>query len=127
MKLHRVIASSLCLGAAGVAHAQDPTSDLVGTWELEYATEACTDVTTTQSWTFSSDGSFRREVDGKSVVGSWSLAEEGRELHLSLTDGGSETHVIVVLDGRRLELLTPTQVAKGIVLQQERFAAFYHS
>jgi hypothetical protein len=125
MKLHRVIASSLCLGAAGVAQAQD-TGDLVGTWELEYATEACTDVTTTQSWTFSSDGSFRREVDGKSVVGSWSLAEEGRELHLSL-DGASEKHVIVALDGRRLELLTPTQVAKGIVLQQERFAAFYHS
>lgn len=132
MKLHRVLAGSLCVGAIGVAHAQDQTSELiVGSWQLEYATEGCSDLKTSQSWTFFSDGSFRRDEDGSSVVGSWSLAEEGRELHLSLTDGertaSLETHQILVLDGRRLELLTPTQVEKGMVLQQERFAAFFHS
>lgn len=130
MKLHRVLVGSLGLAASGVAHAQDG-DPIVGTWQLEYATEGCSDLKTSQSWTFFADGRFQRDADGATVAGTWSLVEEGRELHLTLTDGKSttslETHQVLVLDGQRLELLTPTQVAKGTVLQQERFAAFYHS
>lgn len=137
MHLTRALTSAAALAVGSAALAEEGTpaiaSLLLGDWELTTASEGCEALVTRQVWTFQEDGTFRRTADGRVVRGRWQLAEEGYTLQLSwynLRLGPAfqrETHQIVSLDGKLLELITPTQVSQGIVIQRERFAAFFHS
>jgi len=122
----------------GLAQAQttDVAGLVVGTWTLEQAVEGCEDATGTsagQLWTFASDRSFTRvAADGlSSETGRWLLKFDDRELRLLVDHPGQprtvERFPIALLDATRLELLTPTQVKKGVVIRQERLVSFFHS
>lgn len=138
MKLHRIMVGALGLAMGTAAHGQEGVAQaarlIVGTWQpaASSATDACSQSRTKQVWTFAADGTFRREEDGLVVAGQWQLAEEGYELRLSWKADRKgapqrQTLQIVALDGKRLELLTPTLVEHGIVIRQEQFGAFFHS
>lgn len=128
------------VGAAVPALAQAQGTDVaglvIGTWNLEQVVEGCEDATGTsvgELWTFGSDSSFARvAADGlSSETGRWLLKFDGRELRLLVDHPGQPRSVerfpIALLDATRLELLTPTQVKKGVVIRQERLVSFFHS
>lgn len=121
-----------------IAHAQgaDVAGLVVGTWNLEQAVEGCADVTGArvgELWTFGSDGSFSRvAADGlSSESGRWLLKFDDHELRLLVDRAGQPRSVerfpIALIDATRLELLSPTQVKKGVVIRQERVVSFFHS
>lgn len=122
--------------ALAQAQGTDVAGLVVGTWNLERAVEGCEDTTgpsVGELWTFASDGSFTRvTTDGlSSEAGHWQLKFDGHELRLLVDRTGQSRSVerfsIAMLDATRLELLTPTQVKKGVVIRQERLVSFFHS
>ncbi len=143
MKAFRKAGGLAALGLVGatvpaLAQAQGPdvAGLVVGTWNLERAVEGCEDTTGAsvgELWTFASDGSFTRvTTDGlSSEAGHWQLKFDGHELRLLVDRTGQSRSVerfsIAMLDATRLELLTPTQVKKGVVIRQERLVSFFHS
>ncbi len=143
MKRFRKAGGLVALGLVGAtvpalaqAQATDVASLVIGTWNLENAVEGCQDATGTRAgelWTFASDGSFTRaSTDGlSSETGRWLLKFDGHELRLLVDHAGQPRSVerfpIALVDAARLELLTPTQVKKGVVIKQERLVSFFHS
>jgi hypothetical protein len=143
VKRFRKAGGFVALGLVGatvpsLAQAQgaDVAGLVLGTWNLEQAVEGCEDVTGArvgELWTFESDGSFTRvATDGlSSETGRWLLKFDGHELRLLVDHVGQPRSVerfpIALLDATRLELLTPTEVKKGVVIRQERLVSFFHS
>lgn len=143
MKLTRIAPiAALGLASASLAGAGAPgprAALLEGTWNLELLRQGCDDVTREhrgELWIFGADGRFERV---STTAGGTSSRERGRytvqyrESELSLVldagDGGrhGEAYPILSLDDTRMELLSPTVVKQGVVIKQERYAAFFHS
>ena len=143
MKLTR-IAPIAALGLVGAslsaAAAQGPRAAMLeGTWNLELLREGCVDITDAhrgELWIFGKGGTFERV---RQLASGTTSHETGRycvqyresELDLIVNSGNGGRHVesfpILALDDTRMELLGATQVKQGVVIQQERFAAFFHS
>lgn len=144
MKLSK-LGTAAALSLAGIALAPSASSArssggreqlLVGTWNLQTVVEGCKDATDGhrgELWIFDERGGFQRVGrEGTSrQAGRWLLRHKNRELVLEVDDADGRRHTerfpIVALDGKRLELLSPTDVQEGLVIRQERYTAFFHS
>jgi 2-polyprenyl-6-methoxyphenol hydroxylase-like FAD-dependent oxidoreductase len=143
MKLTRIApiaALGLASASLGAAAPHGSRAALLqGTWNLELLREGCDDITGErlgERWIFGADGSFERvrtRADGTAShdVGRYVVQYQETELDLVVHAPGAglhhEAYPILTLDDTRMELLSPTQVRQGVVIQQERFAAFFHS
>jgi hypothetical protein len=142
MKLTKIVplaALSLAGASLSAAAPGGRAALLEGTWNLELLREGCVDVSDAhhgELWIFGADGSFervRRRADGAAVhdTGRYIVQYQESELDLIVDSAEGGRHVeslpILSLTATRLELLGPTQVRQGIVITQERYAAFFHS
>ena len=107
---------------------------LLGSWNLAHITEKCDDLVGEHKgevWHFEKGGAFVRTTDdgAKPQSGRWGVNDaNGVEIKFSDENGPShEQHIIQILDGKRLEMLAPTQVKNGTVVALQKFTSFFHS